>query len=148
VFSSGSNFTVTGTYLYSFQYVSKVAENKKVKYAHKPGSLSTAYLFDDDDNLIMAGFLTDSTTEWSTSGTYGNLVDATTTYNDDDIVYKATNDQEGVVTETITTRNIRAVWNILHHIYCAFFLIILVPRKPVRHKEYSHKLLFTAMRNK
>lgn len=67
--SAGSSFTVTGTDLYSFQYVSKVGENKKVQVAHKPGSLSTAYLFDGDDNLIMAGFLTDSTTEISPAST-------------------------------------------------------------------------------
>lgn len=40
--------------------------------------------------------------EWSTSGNYGSLVGATTTYNDDDIVYKATSEQSGVFYETVT----------------------------------------------
>jgi len=42
--------------------------------------------------------------EWSTPGVYGSLQGATTTYNDDDIVYKATNDQVGVFTENITAK--------------------------------------------
>lgn len=42
--------------------------------------------------------------EWSTSGSYGSLEGATTTYNDDDIVYKATSEQSGVFYETITIR--------------------------------------------
>lgn len=40
--------------------------------------------------------------EWSTSGTYGSLVGPTTTFNDDDIKYKATSEQIGIHTETIT----------------------------------------------
>src|SRR5690606_21809252 len=40
--------------------------------------------------------------EWSTVGSYGSLVGATTTYNDDDIVYKATSEQSGVFYETVT----------------------------------------------
>ena len=42
--------------------------------------------------------------EWSTVGSYGSLVGATTTYNDDDIVYKATSEQSGVFYETVTAR--------------------------------------------
>lgn len=42
--------------------------------------------------------------EWSTPGIYGNLTGATTTYNDDDIVYKATSELTGVFTENITAR--------------------------------------------
>lgn len=42
--------------------------------------------------------------EWSTPGNYGQLIGATTNYNDDDIVYKATNDQEGIFSETINAR--------------------------------------------
>ena len=42
--------------------------------------------------------------EWSTPGVYGNLVGAATTYNDDDIVYKATSEQVGTFTENITAR--------------------------------------------
>lgn len=40
--------------------------------------------------------------EWGTNGVYGELVGNTTTYNDDDMVYKATSDQAGVFYETIT----------------------------------------------
>lgn len=39
--------------------------------------------------------------EWDTDGVYGELVGNTTTYNDDDIVYKATSDQSGIFTETV-----------------------------------------------
>lgn len=42
--------------------------------------------------------------EWSTSGVYGNLLGETTTYNKDEMQYKATNDQVGVFTETITAK--------------------------------------------
>ena len=42
--------------------------------------------------------------EWSTTGSYGQLEGATTTYNDDDIVYKATSKQDGIFNETVTAR--------------------------------------------
>lgn len=42
--------------------------------------------------------------EWSTSGAYGQLVGNTTTFNNDQMVYKATSEQIGKHNETITAR--------------------------------------------
>ncbi|MFT4204759.1 MAG: hypothetical protein QM610_12710 [Chitinophagaceae bacterium] len=65
----GSTYTATGADMYSFQYVSKVGSNGKVKVATRKGALATIYLLDASDNPVMAGFLTDSTTEVSSATT-------------------------------------------------------------------------------
>lgn len=66
---AGSNFKIAGTELWSYQYGSKVDANGNAKLAHIPGSISTVYLFDSKENLIMSGFVSDSTTEISAAST-------------------------------------------------------------------------------
>lgn len=70
------------------------AANKVTLYLEKTSGLRDIPNHSDLDFKI----------EWSTTGAYGNLVGATTTYNDDDIVYTATSEQVGVFTENITAR--------------------------------------------
>lgn len=74
------------------------------KHAHAANS-ATLYLQKTDGKRdIPNNSIYDFKVEWSTPGSYGNLQGTTTTYNDDDMVYKATSEQPGIFNETVTAR--------------------------------------------
>lgn len=69
VLPAGSNYDLTGHELVTAGNIMPVEKDGKTKVVEVKGKTTIAYLFDKDDNPIMAGFITDSTATLSAETT-------------------------------------------------------------------------------
>jgi hypothetical protein len=66
---AGSNYDLTGHELMAYGAMIPVEKDGKTKAADIKGTVNVAYLFDQQDNPILAGFITDSTSTLSAEST-------------------------------------------------------------------------------
>lgn len=70
----GSNLNLANTKVVSLGQLVSVENNTAANIPFNPGSIELAYLLDSDDNVLLAGFLSDETKEISIETTAGVLV--------------------------------------------------------------------------
>ncbi|WP_262247568.1 hypothetical protein [Parapedobacter soli] len=69
ILPAGSTYDLNGHELFAGGVIQPVDKDGKTKVIQKDGQIGIAYLFDKDDNPVMAGFITDSTQTISVAST-------------------------------------------------------------------------------